>query len=105
MPSGATPHTAEYPATPGSSQDPLLQQRMRDSAWDSACPPPPGPYQLLDSSTAMAATGHPHAKAGWYMLLGTVVSVDSVLALYVSHYSFTSKWDNRDPLSLSSTLT
>lgn len=68
--------------------------------------PPPGPYQLLDSSTAMAATGHPHAKAGWYMLLGTVVSVDSgFLALYVSHYSFTSKWDNRDPLSISSTLT
>lgn len=40
------------------------------------------------------------------MLLGTVVSVDSgFLALYVSHYSFTSKWDNRDPLSISSTLT
>lgn len=102
MPSGATPHTAEYPATPGSSQDLWLQQRTRDSA----CPPHPGPYQLLDSSTAMAATGHPHAKAGWYMLLGTVVSVDSgFLALYVSHYSFTSKWDNRDPLSISSTLT
>lgn len=67
---------------------------------------PPGPDQLLDSSTATAATGHPHAKAGWYMLLGTVVSVDSgFLVLYVSHYSFTSKWDNRDPLSISSTLT
>lgn len=40
------------------------------------------------------------------MLLGTVVSVDSgFLVLYVSHYSFTSKWDNRDPLSISSTLT